>query len=394
MRRTNTFIVRPSKAEEPVLYALLDNSARLYNELNYKRRQSFFTGKIDWDTDDEYNYYKKLIGSATAQQIVRKNTEAWKSFFALLKKWKAGKFKANKPRPPGYWKDRRTNSRILRTIIRNDSYSFTEDGKCLKLPFKLQLKWRGNNKWYGKQGRLEIAYDTLKKVYRCYMPVEVEIPIHQPIGNKVAYVDLGVKCPIVVNIEGHVWGYKANHMLADWWYWTHRIAETQGELAKRDRKSSKKLRRLYRKRQVRFRDSVNKLIADCVKRCWEEGVSEIVCGDLKYIRSEAKFGRKSNAMIHNFWSNGYQVRRLEEKAEEYGMVLRKEDERGSSGKCPRCGSHRIVKRGRLFKCLGCKLEAHRDAVGSVNIGLAQGEVLAAGVINRAVARPSLICVEA
>jgi len=37
----------------------------------------------------------------------------------------------------------------------------------------------------------------------------------------------------------------------------------------------------------------------------------------------------------------------------------------------------------------CKLEAHRDAVGSVNIGLAQGERLPAGVINRAVARPLL-----
>lgn len=393
MRRTNTFIVRPSKAEEPVLYALLDNSARLYNELNYQRRQSYFAGSISWDYDELYHYYKKLIGSTTAQQIVRKNTESWKSYFALLNRWYAGELKANKPRPPGYWKDRGTGKRVLRTIIRNDSYSFTEEGECLKLPFKLKLTWRGNNKWHGKQGRLEIAYDALKKVYRCYQPVEVK-PLHEPKGNKVAYIDLGVKCPIVVNIEGNVWGYKANRMLSDWWYWTHRISETQAELATIDRKSSKKLRILYRKRQVRFRDSVNKIIADCVKRCWEEGVAEIVCGDLKDIRASAKFSKKSNAMIHNFWSSGYQVRRLEEKSEEYGIVLSKKDERGTSSECPRCGSHRIVKRGRLFKCLDCRLEAHRDAAGSVNIGLAQGEVLAAGVINRAVARPTLICIEA
>ncbi|MDF2958124.1 MAG: Transposase [Candidatus Alkanophagales archaeon MCA70_species_1] len=69
--------------------------------------------------------------------------------------------------------------------------------------------------------------------------------------------------------------------------------------------------------------------------------------------------------------------------------VRREDERGSSSECPRCGSKRIVKRGRLFKCVDCKLEAHRDAVGSVNMGLAQGEGLPAGVINRAVARPLL-----
>ncbi|MHC1611551.1 MAG: RNA-guided endonuclease InsQ/TnpB family protein, partial [Candidatus Methanospirareceae archaeon] len=57
----------------------------------------------------------------------------------------------------------------------------------------------------------------------------------------------------------------------------------------------------------------------------------------------------------------------------------------------RCHSSRIVKRGRLFKCVDCKLEAHRDAVGSVNIGLAQGaEMLPAGVINGAVTRPLLV----
>ncbi|MHA1686424.1 MAG: hypothetical protein ACTSYD_08445 [Candidatus Heimdallarchaeaceae archaeon] len=49
-----------------------------------------------------------------------------------------------------------------------------------------------------------------------------------------------------------------------------------------------------------------------------------------------------------------------------------------------------MKRKRLFKCLDCGLEVHRDAVGSVNIGLAQGEYFPAGVINRAVTRPLLL----
>ena len=48
-----------------------------------------------------------------------------------------------------------------------------------------------------------------------------------------------------------------------------------------------------------------------------------------------------------------------------------------------------MKRKRLFKCLDCKLEAHRDAVGSINIGLAQGESFA-GAINRVVTHPLLV----
>lgn len=287
---------------------------------------------------------------------------------------------------------RRTKKRILRILVRSDLYKFAK--KYLKLLFKFKVRWKGKNKWAeGKQGRLEIVYDVLEGQWKCYMPVEAE-PLHQLRGNKKAYVDLGVKCPIVVNIEGETWGYKANSMLADWWYLTKQIAKCQADLEKIGKKSSKKLSKLYRKRKRRFRDRINKIIADFVEKCWERGVGEIVCGDLRDIRANARFAKKSNTMIHNFWSVGYQYKRLREKAEEYGMKTRRENERGTSSECPRCGSERIVKRGRLFKCVDCSLEAHRDAVGSVNIGLAQGEIIPAGVVNRAVARPALISIEA
>lgn len=391
MKRTNIFNLNPRKEEEAILREWAGNCARMFNEINYTRRQSFFEAGLDWNTDELYHEYKKLIGSGTAQQIINKNNEAWKSFFALLKSYKEGKIE-DRPHPPGYWKDKNTKERVLRILVRSNLYKLGK--KYLKLPFKFKVRWKGKNKWGGKQGRLEIIYDTLENQWKCYMPVEVEQPLHQPRGDKVAFVDLGVKCPIVVNIEGETWGYKANSMLADWWYLSKQIAKCQEELAKIGKKSSKRIRQLYRKRKRHFRDRINKIVADFVRRCWEEGVSEIVYGDLREIRKNAKFGRKSNTMIHNFWSVGYQYKRLREKAEEYGIKTRREDERGSSSECPICGSKRIVRRGRLFKCVECKIEAHRDAVGSVNIGLAQGELIPAGVINRAVARPALISVEA
>lgn len=76
MRRTNTFNLNPGKEEEAILREWADNCARMYNEINYKRRQSFFSGEFDWDTDEFYHKYKKSVGSATAQQIIRKNNEA------------------------------------------------------------------------------------------------------------------------------------------------------------------------------------------------------------------------------------------------------------------------------------------------------------------------------
>ncbi|MGQ9721697.1 MAG: zinc ribbon domain-containing protein [Candidatus Jordarchaeum sp.] len=157
-------------------------------------------------------------------------------------------------------------------------------------------------------------------------------------------------------------------------------------------RTSKRLKTLYRKRRRRFRDHVNSLVSDFVSRCWREGVSEIVCGDLREVRKQANFSKKSNSLIHNFWSHGYVLRRIKEKAEEYGIRVTTVEERGASSQCPRCGSKHMVRKGRLFRCLNCGLEAHRDAVGCVNIGLAQGEPIPAGVINRAVTRPTLLCV--
>ncbi|MDI6810824.1 MAG: transposase, partial [archaeon] len=77
MKRTNTFNLNLGK-EEAILFEWADNCSRMYNEINYKRRQTFFEGKIDWNTDEFYHKYRKLIGSATAQQIINKNNEAWK----------------------------------------------------------------------------------------------------------------------------------------------------------------------------------------------------------------------------------------------------------------------------------------------------------------------------
>jgi len=42
MKRTNIFKLRPTKEQERKLFELADNCSRLWNEINYKRRQSFF----------------------------------------------------------------------------------------------------------------------------------------------------------------------------------------------------------------------------------------------------------------------------------------------------------------------------------------------------------------
>ncbi len=107
MQRTNAFILAPSVEQEIVLRERATNCAKLWNEVTYQRRQAWLTYQtIDWKCGALYNKYSPLIDSATAQQILRKNNESWRSFFALKKMERGGKLPSHikKVHMPGYWK--------------------------------------------------------------------------------------------------------------------------------------------------------------------------------------------------------------------------------------------------------------------------------------------------
>jgi len=72
-------------------------------------------------------------------------------------------------------------------------------------------------------------------------------------------------------------------------------------------------------------------------------------------------------MIHNFWSFRYVLERLKATAENYGIEVRFVKESGTSSRCPWCGSRKVKKHKRLFACLNCGVEAHRDVAGALNM---------------------------
>ncbi|MGC8937315.1 MAG: transposase, partial [Candidatus Methanomethylicaceae archaeon] len=223
------------------------------------------------------------------------------------------------------------------------------------------------------------------------MTAEVEKPPKRG-GNKSLYIDLGVINFTTIWFKGlkQPIAYSGRATLSDWWYWTKRIAKEQSRLAKTNSaKTSRKLRKLYRIRQWRFKHAVNTMIKSVVETAYGLGISKIVLGRLKGIRRNNHSG-KTNTMINNFWSFDYIIRRFKEKAEEYSIEVIEVGEYKTSSTCPFCGSEDITTKGRLFKCLNCRLEANRDAVGVLNIGLAQGAKPPAEAVNGAVAHPLLL----
>ena len=286
--------------------------------------------------------------------------------------------------PPRYWKDRLTGKRKQLILIRCDCY--TIEGSTLKLPNKLEVDWKGKPKWndWTRQGLLILLYDPIMRKWYARQTVEVDPP-HQPLSNKRAFMDPGVLELLDVVIEGdrRSVAYSGRPALSDWWYLSHRIDKLKSIAKKTNgRKTTKLIRSLFRKRKLRFRQYVNTIVRRAIERLWQEGVCEIVAGDLTGIRDNATFSKKSDSMIHNFWSHRFLLERLQCVAQEYGIKVTTIDERGTSSMCPWCSGTSVTKKGRLLKCRSCGIEAHRDTAGAINIGVVFG-----GRVNGVLAHP-------
>jgi transposase len=116
---------------------------------------------------------------------------------------------------------------------------------CVDLPRGLSIPFKGNLKWIREHGRLEVSWDALSKKWRVFQSVVVK-PLITPLGSKTCYIDLGVRNLATVWIPE--WrqpiAFQSGHLLADWWYWTNRIAQHQQRLISvNGRKKSKRLLR-------------------------------------------------------------------------------------------------------------------------------------------------------
>jgi len=179
-KRTNVVRLLPSGAQERKLRRLASTSAKLFNEVNYERRQQFFRGErvdIEGTWDKYYERYKGALG-VNAQAVLQKNNEAWSSFFSLLKRKREGKLPPHMRRvgPPRYWKDRETKGRKLILIVRQDRYIVDErNHKLILRDFGLEIEFADRLRWHGKQGRLEIRCDEARGAWYASIPVEVGV---------------------------------------------------------------------------------------------------------------------------------------------------------------------------------------------------------------------------
>jgi len=402
-RRVNVVRLLPNGFQERKLRKLADASARLFNEVNYERRQQFFQQyQVDFKSTwgKYYEKYKGILGSANAQAILQKNNEAWSSFFSLIKLKKQGKLPPhmNHVSPPRYWKKEKKRKLIL--VVRQDRYVVDEKNHKLILKyFDLEIEFAGRLRWYGKQGRLEIHYDDVENAWYASIPVEVgveetktgkkskwivrgerkSIQVKSPKGNKVASIDLGINILASVVVDDGTWLlYKGVRIKEDYFYLQRKIAEVQS-LADKARNLglvdnarnleeyeaqeglNRQKRRLFKKLTRRLLHLYRNLASDLLKQLYDQGVSIIYLGYPYNIAQD-----KGNKFTANLWSYRMLINIIELKAKEYGMKVYEVVEYNTS---KYCAYHDVEVKRRPRGVVSCPKghKLHSDLNGALNI---------------------------
>ena len=389
-RRTNVVRLLPNGFQER---KLADACAKLFNEVNYERRQQFFRGekvdfKLTWDK--YYDKYKDILG-VNAQPVLQKNNEAWSSFFSLLKLKKQGKLPPhmNHVSPSRYWKESKKRKLIL--VVRQDRYEVDEkNNKLILKDFGLEIEFAGMLRWYGKQGRLEIYYDDAENAWYASIPVEVgvehtktgkkskwivrgerkAIQIASPKGNKVASIDLGINVLVSVIIDDGTWLlYKGVRAKEDYFYLQRKIAEVQS-LADKARNIAeyeaqeglnREKRRLFKKLTRRLLHLFRSLASDLLNQLYDQGVSIIYLGYPFNIAQD-----KGNKFTVNLWLYRKLMNIIELEAQEYGMKVYEVVEYNTSRYCAYHDVEVNRKPRGVVSCpKGHKL--HSDLNGALNI---------------------------
>ncbi|NJF24036.1 transposase, partial [Thermococcus sp. GR5] len=130
-------------------------------------------------------------------------------------------------------------------ILRNDQYKIEGNKLILKGLGKfrrLEIQFKGRIHLKGKQGRLEITFDPIKRKWYAHVSLTVEEKLEdeewvsvprQPKGSLSAGIDLGVNNLMAVYVEnGESFLVNGRPLKSIDFYWRRKIADYQSKLNK------------------------------------------------------------------------------------------------------------------------------------------------------------------
>ncbi|MCE2401781.1 transposase [Candidatus Poribacteria bacterium] len=199
---------------------------------------------------------------------------------------------------------------------------------------------------------------------------KVGVPPKQDTGITVS-VDMGEIHPIVSFNGKRTTIYNGRQLRSIMQYRNKIKASFSAKMDRCEKRSKSWYKLLKAKRKTldkldaQIKDAEHKITSRFITDCEKAKADTIVIGDLKGIRDNIKYSKKSNQKLHQ-WAFARIADKITYKAELAGIHVVSESEAWTSQTCPQCGNRKKPS-DRNYHCKQCEFTYHRDGVGAINI---------------------------
>ena len=306
-----------------ILTFLCEESHKLTNMGIYYARQLYFKakksiGKYDLEKIYKNNNHYKVLYSQAAQQILRTVVESFKSYYGLIKAYKAGKIN-DRPRIPNYRKKQGL------ALVSYPKQALKLKGGKIRVPLgKLCKRWFGIDSFnISMPSNLDFAeikeLRILPRNKRFYFEFVYSKKADKPKLNQdnALMIDPGLNnwLTCVSNVETSfiVDGKQIKSM--NRWY------NKQVSVLKENKPKAfwnRKLALTTEKRNRQVKDGINKAARIVINHCWKNNIGTIIFGWNKHHKDSINIGKKNNSEFVPIPTSRLKDR-IEELCLQYGL---------------------------------------------------------------------------
>ena len=338
--RVEKHVIKENDKYYPMLCDFMHKSKNLYNHANYIVRNEFVkNGK--WiryfdlckmlRADEEYDDFRQMPCSASAQETLRVLDQNWKSFFRAIKEWSKNKEKfKGRPKLPGYKpKDGYFNLMLTYVACRLKDNILVFPKTFNGLTIKPQFVEKDNFVSF-QQVRFLPRYKhiVVELVYR------VNIPDTKLSDNgRYLGVDIGIDnlATVVNNFGAEPIVIDGRSLKSINQFYNKKISHYRG-VAKRmnDMNYTRRMGRLTNKRNAKINDYMHKASLKLINYALENGANTIVIGYNKGWKQESELSKQVNQFFVGIPSQRF-IEMVQYKAENVGLNVVLTEESYTSG---------------------------------------------------------------
>ena len=291
-----------SKSEYKTLDEMCLIAKRLFNVGLYNVRQHYINEHEYLRYESNYHVAKnnenyKLLQAGCSQQILKVVDRSFKSFFELIKKARNGSYEYNKIAMPDYLKHGERFALIFSTnaISIKDGYFNVPISNAFKAKYghiKIRIPFPENlNGKVIKEVRIIPCFHTFKIQY-CYKQDECDLNLDK---NRCLAIDVGLDnlatCVTNFGTSFIMDGRKIKSINQKF---NKDKAKLQSILDKQHLNGSKRLGRLFIKRNNKINDQIKKSARYIINYCIENNIGTLVVGVNKEFKQNINIGKSNN----------------------------------------------------------------------------------------------------